>query len=144
MSETFQTTTVRTARRVRHETKMRLLQVREVSRLTPKMVRVVVGGEALAGFISAAHDDHVKLFFPQPGHDKPVLPTPTPNGPVYPKARRVPPRATTRRAATMRRRMRSPSTLCCTERGRRRPGRRRLGPDNSLASAGRAVFHRAR
>jgi NADPH-dependent ferric siderophore reductase len=85
MSETFQTTkTVRTARRVRHETKMRLLQVREVSRLTPKMVRIVVGGEALAGFVSAAHDDHVKLFFPQPGQDKPVLPTPTPNGPVYP------------------------------------------------------------
>ena len=83
MSETFQTTTVRTARRVRHETKMRLLQVREVSRLTPKMVCVVLGGEALAGFVSAAHDDHVKLFFPQPGHDKPVLPTPTPNGPVY-------------------------------------------------------------
>jgi NADPH-dependent ferric siderophore reductase len=85
MSETFQTMTVRTARRVRHETKMRLLQVREVSRLTPKMVRVVLGGEALAGFVSAAHDDHVKLFFPQPGHDKPVLPTPTPNGPVYPE-----------------------------------------------------------
>ena len=85
MSETFQTTTVCTARRVRHETKMRLLQVREVSRLTPKMVRIVVGGEALAGFISAAHDDHVKLFFPQPGQDKPVLPTPTPNGPVYPE-----------------------------------------------------------
>jgi NADPH-dependent ferric siderophore reductase len=85
MSETFQTTTVRTARRVRHETKMRLLQVREVNRLTPKMVRIVVGGEALAGFISAAHDDHVKLFFPQPGQDKPVLPMPTPNGPVYPE-----------------------------------------------------------
>ena len=85
MSETFQTTRVRTARRVRHETKMRLLQVREVSRLTPKMVRIVVSGEALAGFISAAHDDHVKLFFPQPGQDKPVLPTPTPNGPVYPE-----------------------------------------------------------
>jgi NADPH-dependent ferric siderophore reductase len=85
MSETFQTTTARTARRVRHETKMRLLQVREVSRLTPKMVRIVVGGEALAGFVSAAHDDHVKLFFPQPGQDKPVLPTPSPNGPVYPE-----------------------------------------------------------
>jgi NADPH-dependent ferric siderophore reductase len=85
MSETFQTTTVRTARRVRHETKMRLLQVREVGRLTPKMVRIVVGGEALAGFVSAAHDDHVKVFFPQPGQDKPVLPTPGPNGPVYPE-----------------------------------------------------------
>ena len=85
MSETFQTTTARTARRMRHETKMRLLQVHEVSRLTPKMLRIVVGGEALAGFVSAAHDDHVKLFFPQPGQDKPVLPTPTPNGPVYPE-----------------------------------------------------------
>jgi NADPH-dependent ferric siderophore reductase len=85
MSETFQTTTARTARRVRHETKTRLLQVREVSRLTPKMVRIVVGGEALAGFVSAAHDDHVKLFFPQPGQDQPVLPTPSPNGPVYPE-----------------------------------------------------------
>jgi NADPH-dependent ferric siderophore reductase len=78
-------TTERTARRVRHETKTRLLQVREVSRISPKMVRIVVGGEALAGFISAAHDDHVKLFFPHPGEDKPVLPTPSPNGPVYPE-----------------------------------------------------------
>jgi NADPH-dependent ferric siderophore reductase len=49
------------------------------------MVRIVVAGEALAGFVSAAHDDHVKLFFPQPGQDKPVLPTPSPNGPVYPE-----------------------------------------------------------
>jgi NADPH-dependent ferric siderophore reductase len=49
------------------------------------MVRVVVGGEQLAGFASAAHDDHVKLFFPHPGEDKPVLPVPTPNGPVYPE-----------------------------------------------------------
>jgi NADPH-dependent ferric siderophore reductase len=85
MSEAFQTTTVRTPRRVRHELKMRLVQVREVTRLTPKMVRVVVGGEQLAGFVSAAHDDHVKLFFPHPGEDKPVLPVPSPNGPVYPE-----------------------------------------------------------
>jgi NADPH-dependent ferric siderophore reductase len=85
MSEAFQTTTVRTPQRVRHELKMRLLQVREVTRLTPKMVRVVVGGEQLDGFVSAAHDDHVKLFFPHPGEDKPVLPVPSPNGPVYPE-----------------------------------------------------------
>jgi NADPH-dependent ferric siderophore reductase len=84
MSETSQTT-ARVGRRVRHETKSRLLQVREVSRLTPKMVRVVVGGDALAGFVSAAYDDHVKLFFPHPGEEKPVLPTPSPNGPVYPE-----------------------------------------------------------
>jgi NADPH-dependent ferric siderophore reductase len=78
-------TVERTARRVRHETKTRLLQVREVSRINPKMVRIVVGGAALAGFISAAHDDHVKMFFPHPGDDKPVLPTPSPNGPIYPE-----------------------------------------------------------
>jgi NADPH-dependent ferric siderophore reductase len=82
MSETSPITE-RVARRVRHETKLRLLQVRDVSRITPKMVRIVVGGDELAGFVSAAHDDHVKLFFPQPGQDKPVLPTPSPNGPVY-------------------------------------------------------------
>ncbi len=73
----------RTARRVRHETKLRMLQVRDVSRLTPKMVRIIVGGDELEGFVSAAHDDHVKLFFPRPGQDKPVLPKPSPNGPVY-------------------------------------------------------------
>jgi NADPH-dependent ferric siderophore reductase len=78
-------TTERTARRVRHETKTRLLQVRDVNRLTPSMLRVVVGGEELAGFVSAAHDDHVKVFFPQPGQEKPVLPTASPNGPVYPE-----------------------------------------------------------
>jgi NADPH-dependent ferric siderophore reductase len=89
MSQVSQTTE-RAARRVRHETKMRLLQVREVSRITPQMVRIVVGGEALSGFVSAAHDDHVKLFFPQPGQDKPVLPTPGPNGPVYPEGAQRP------------------------------------------------------
>jgi NADPH-dependent ferric siderophore reductase len=83
-------TTERVARRVRHETKMRLLQVREVSRITPQMVRIVVGGDALTGFVSAAHDDHVKLFFPQPGQDKPILPTPGPNGPVYPEGAQRP------------------------------------------------------
>jgi len=62
-----------------------MLQVRDVIQLTPKMVRIIVGGDALAGFVSAAHDDHVKVFFPQPGQEKPVLPTPSPNGPVYPE-----------------------------------------------------------
>ena len=78
-------TTERTVRRVRHETKRRLLQVRDVSRLTPKMARLVLAGEELAGFVSAAHDDHVKLFFPPPGTQKPVLPVQGPNGPVYPE-----------------------------------------------------------
>ena len=77
-------TAERTVRRVRHDTKLRLLEVKSVGRIAPKMLRITVGGEELAGFVSAAHDDHVKLFFPQPGQAKPVLPSSSPNGPVYP------------------------------------------------------------
>ena len=75
----------RTARRVRHEIKRRMLQVRDVSRVTPNMLRVVLAGDDLAGFVSAAHDDHCKVFFPPPGEEKPVFPMQTPNGPVYPE-----------------------------------------------------------
>jgi NADPH-dependent ferric siderophore reductase len=83
MTEVFQATE-RAVRRVRHETRLRLLQAKNVEHITPKMLRITVGGDELAGFVSAAHDDHVKLFFPQPGQTKPVLPTSSPNGPLYP------------------------------------------------------------
>lgn len=71
-------------RRVRHELKMRKLSVSRVQNLTPHMVRVTVTGEDLEGFVSAAPDDHVKLFFPV---DDGAINTPTmgPDGPVYPE-----------------------------------------------------------
>ncbi|HWG03663.1 MAG TPA: siderophore-interacting protein [Beijerinckiaceae bacterium] len=81
----------RPGRRVRHDRKYRLLEVRRVARLTPKMVRVTLAGAELAGFVSAAHDDHVKVFFPQPGEEKPALPISSPNGPVYPEGVARPP-----------------------------------------------------
>ena len=49
--------------RVRHDTKRRLLSVAGFDRLAPKMLRVVLRGEDLAGFTSLGFDDHVKLFF---------------------------------------------------------------------------------
>ena len=49
--------------RVRFELKRRRLTVREVQRLTPKIVRVTFTGEDLADFKSLGFDDHVKLFF---------------------------------------------------------------------------------
>ncbi len=52
--------------RRRHETKRRLLTAESVTRLTPKMVRVVFGSPDLDGFVSAAPDDHIKLFLPDP------------------------------------------------------------------------------
>ena len=65
--------------RVRHEPRRRLLTVRRVERLTPKMARVTIGGD-LAGFVSGAYDDHVKVFFPLPGQNAPAMPEPGTNG----------------------------------------------------------------
>ena len=71
-------------RRVRHETRLRHLTVQHVQHLTPKMYRVALGGSELAGFTSLGFDDHVKVFFPQPGQPL-VLPRMGPDGPVYPE-----------------------------------------------------------
>ncbi|MFI5910636.1 siderophore-interacting protein [Dactylosporangium sp. NPDC051541] len=68
-------TTVRDVELVWHDLTPRLLEVVRVRRLTPGMVRVTFGGEQLDGFRYAAPDDHVKVFFPAPGADRPVMPT---------------------------------------------------------------------
>lgn len=52
--------------RVRHELKRRELQVLRVHSLGPHIRRVVFGSPALADFVSASFDDHVKLFLPDP------------------------------------------------------------------------------
>jgi NADPH-dependent ferric siderophore reductase len=82
------TTTSLTARRVRHELRFRLLQVLRVEQPNPHLRRITLGGPALEGFVSAGFDDHVKLFFPAPGEAEPVLPTPGPNGPIFPEGAR--------------------------------------------------------
>lgn len=48
--------------RVRHELKRRDLQVVRVEAPSPHFRSVTLGGEALAGFISASFDDHIKVF----------------------------------------------------------------------------------
>ena len=63
----------RSVRRVRHELKRRLLEVRQVERITPGFVRITLGGEDLAGYVSDGYDDHSKLFFPAPGADRPDI-----------------------------------------------------------------------
>ncbi|WP_211090139.1 siderophore-interacting protein [Pseudothauera nasutitermitis] len=60
--------------------KFRLLQIKRVVPLGPRMLRVTLAGEELEGFTSLAHDDHVKLFFPAPGESRPPRPEVTPEG----------------------------------------------------------------
>ncbi|VCU70262.1 NADPH-dependent ferric-chelate reductase [Pigmentiphaga humi] len=81
----------RAARRVRHELKFRLLQVSAVKHVTPRLLCVTLKGDDLEGFASAAHDDHIKVFFPGPGQERPVVPTPGPNGMVFPEGQPRPP-----------------------------------------------------
>ena len=52
----------RRVQRVRHEVKRRELQVARVARISPHFQRITFAGEALADFISASFDDHVKLI----------------------------------------------------------------------------------
>jgi NADPH-dependent ferric siderophore reductase len=54
-------------RRVRHELKLRDVEVAAVERLGPGFVAITFRGEALADFDSLSFDDHVKLMFGEPG-----------------------------------------------------------------------------
>jgi NADPH-dependent ferric siderophore reductase len=60
----------RTPYRVRHETKRRRLVVKDIRTLSPHMIRVTLGGDELAGFVSLGFDDHIKLFFPDAVSDE--------------------------------------------------------------------------
>ena len=55
--------------RVRHELRRRLLIVSSIERLTPRMLRFGFTSPDLHDFVSAAHDDHIKLFFPSGDDD---------------------------------------------------------------------------
>ena len=56
----------------------RQVEVMSVSRLTPRLVSVELGGEALAGFAIEAPTSHVKVFLPGDGPEAPVVRTYTP------------------------------------------------------------------
>ena len=71
--------------RVRHPLRMRLLQVVRTTQVTPQLLRVTLGGAELQNFVSASFDDHVKVFFPVDGADKPVLPQVGPDGISFPE-----------------------------------------------------------
>ena len=72
-----------TPRRVRHPLRFRQLQVRQVERVTPHLVRVTLAGDDLDGFVSLGFDDHVKLFFPDSVTGVLALPTVGADGPVW-------------------------------------------------------------
>lgn len=81
------TDALRIARRVRHPLKFRLLEVTEVSDLTPSLKRVVLTGD-LEDFVSLGFDDHMKIFPIREGEAF-APPTVGPDGPVFAEPRPV-------------------------------------------------------
>lgn len=63
--------------RVSHEIKSRRLEVLRVVDITPRMRRITLGGEQLAGFVSLGSDDHIKLLFAQNAAEQAALESPT-------------------------------------------------------------------
>ena len=63
--------------RVTHEIKRRRLEVLRVVDITPRMRRITLGGEQLAGFVSLGSDDHIKLLFAQNAAEQAALESPT-------------------------------------------------------------------
>ncbi|HFZ8995719.1 TPA: siderophore-interacting protein [Citrobacter freundii] len=70
--------------RVRNELRFRELTVLRAERISAGFQRIVLGGEALAGFSSQGFDDHTKVFFPQAGSHF-IPPEVTEEGVVWPE-----------------------------------------------------------
>jgi NADPH-dependent ferric siderophore reductase len=62
----------------------RLLQVRRSAQITPRMIRVTLGGDELAGFGGEGPDRRIKMFFPVEGQIRPAVPRAASGGPVWP------------------------------------------------------------
>jgi NADPH-dependent ferric siderophore reductase len=55
--------------RVRRETRRRAVTIAALTDITPRMRRITLTGDDLAGFESSSYDDHIKLFFPSASGD---------------------------------------------------------------------------
>ena len=69
--------------RVRHRIKARLLRVTNVSYELAQFIRITFEGDELQDFVSAAFDDHIKLFFTPLGGALTVLPETGEEGLVF-------------------------------------------------------------
>lgn len=62
----------------------RTLRVLRTERITPRMARITLGGEELAGYPGFGPDQRIKLFFPVAGQLRPAMPRASSGGPVWP------------------------------------------------------------
>ena len=88
--------TMRPGRRQRPPTQYRMVDVRRIERITPRLARVTFGGENMESFAPGAAAESIKLTFPALGEKMPTMPIVGPNGTVYsPEQEKQPRRAYT-------------------------------------------------
>lgn len=66
MEQMSPTSPLPVVQRVRHELKLRELEVVAIEPLGPSFLSITLGGESLADFVSLGFDDHVKIMFDGP------------------------------------------------------------------------------
>jgi NADPH-dependent ferric siderophore reductase len=76
--------------RVRHDLRLRLLEVVSVEHITLHALRVTLAGDQMSGFVSQGFDDHVKLIIPAEGQSFDTLPELGPHGPVFDPGQSIP------------------------------------------------------
>ena len=62
----------------------RVVEVRRVTRITPRMVRITLGGEQMTGFNSKGPAEHVRIYLPDAESGELVLPVEGPEGLNFP------------------------------------------------------------
>ena len=75
----------------------RVVEVRGVTWITPRMVRITLGGEQLEGFNSKGPAEHVRIFMPDSETGELLLPEMGPEGNAFPEGKRPASRAYTPR-----------------------------------------------
>ena len=68
----------------------RVVDVRRVTRLTPRMVRITFGGEQMAGFESNGPAEHLRVYLPDTETGELLLPVMGPEGNAFPPDRKPP------------------------------------------------------
>ncbi len=68
----------------------RVVEVRRVSRITPRMVRITFGGEQMAGFESKGPAEHIRVYMPDGETGDLLLPVMGPDGNAFPEDRQRP------------------------------------------------------
>ncbi|QDK38181.1 siderophore-interacting protein [Bdellovibrio sp. NC01] len=58
---------------VMHQLKQRTLTVKKIEELNSRMRRITFTGSELKDFVSLSPDDHIKVFLPSSGEDKPIM-----------------------------------------------------------------------